>query len=150
MSAPHLPLETGNILARADAYAMAGRVIAEDGDGEQRHVAPTLRAAMGASPEPSEDWTAVLHELADLPCAEPEASGRAPGDETCSCYLECVGCRARRAVERLALREPSDEEVARELEAAWRAVGFHSFAANQGMEVVLQVNAACERARRVR
>jgi len=28
-------------------------VIAEDGDGEQRHVAPTLRAALDAYPEPS-------------------------------------------------------------------------------------------------
>ena len=118
--------------------------------------ADALRAAMGASPEPSEDWTAVLHELADLPCAEPEASGRAPGDETCSCYLECVGCRARRAVERLALREPSDEAVARELATAYHHAKWEDLECLQqqdlrGMAVIFRraVDAARERARKL-
>ena len=44
-------------------------------------------------------------------------------------------------------REPTDAEVARELAAAWRAVGFHAFPSNQAMEIVLQVNAARSRAR---
>ena len=90
MSAPHLPLETGNILARADAYAMAGRVIAEDGDGEQRHVAPTLRAALVKR---CEEEAACIRNHSDDPIELRQA--------------DLFDAAAR------ALREPSVEEVAR-------------------------------------
>ena len=110
-------------------------------------IRPEWAAAARALREPSdEDWTAALRELADLPCAEPEATGGAPGDEACSCYQECISCRARRAVECLATREPSDEDVAREMSGYEPGtVGFRSC-----LEDVQSVRAARERARRVR
>jgi hypothetical protein len=101
---------------------------------DAREIERVTRAFNASRPDPDpalsreptdEDWPAALRALAGIPCDERERTGGAPGDEQYSCYSECVTCRARRALGAALSRAPTDEEVAREVDAAWRKVGFN-------------------------